>query len=403
MTPPDALLILQRLAEGIDPQTGEIFPADSPYQRPQTVRALDVAISALQNTSPQIDNTPTVLTSQQQEFFEKLRRWRNRQAEAEGIPPFTIAHNRMLTDMVLPSIHDEQGLFAIKGFGAKRMQKYGAEILELLNGTEAAADTPADFFVPTASSVTHTLEDAQARYPFSRFYPLLLTEITQMHNDHFCLAGFDIHTGKMVRPLLPNIAHWTFGTTPKPFLPGQLVNAVPIAAPHKPSIYPHRNEDRILRDTLIVLETWTPAELYAALCDTAKNSILQIFVQRPRENRYYIEGTQCPSLGCLKIARRRVLFQHRNNRLRLNFEDNDGTAYSLPVTCNQLRSLYDHEHIPEGIQKANARLQSVPRDEDILIRIGLTRGYAGANGEFDPRRCFIQVNGILTAQPCFTD
>ena len=43
----DALKILQQLADGIDPQTGQPFRANSPYQHPDTVRALFVAVRAL--------------------------------------------------------------------------------------------------------------------------------------------------------------------------------------------------------------------------------------------------------------------------------------------------------------------------------------------------------------------
>ncbi len=42
-----ALKIIQQLADGIDPQTGKAFGADSPYQHPDTVRALFVALRAL--------------------------------------------------------------------------------------------------------------------------------------------------------------------------------------------------------------------------------------------------------------------------------------------------------------------------------------------------------------------
>jgi hypothetical protein len=35
-----ALKIIQQLANGVDPHTGEVFRADSPYQHPDTVRAL---------------------------------------------------------------------------------------------------------------------------------------------------------------------------------------------------------------------------------------------------------------------------------------------------------------------------------------------------------------------------
>src|SRR5215831_1111437 len=45
-----AAKILQILADGIDPATGEPFPASSPYQRADVVRALFVAVQALGNT-----------------------------------------------------------------------------------------------------------------------------------------------------------------------------------------------------------------------------------------------------------------------------------------------------------------------------------------------------------------
>jgi hypothetical protein len=44
-----ALEILCRLADGIDPHTGEIFSGASPYQHPDTIRALYRAIEAMKN------------------------------------------------------------------------------------------------------------------------------------------------------------------------------------------------------------------------------------------------------------------------------------------------------------------------------------------------------------------
>jgi hypothetical protein len=43
-----ALAVVRSLANGVDPETGEVFPADCAYQRPQTVRALFQAVSALE-------------------------------------------------------------------------------------------------------------------------------------------------------------------------------------------------------------------------------------------------------------------------------------------------------------------------------------------------------------------
>jgi len=46
-----ALKIIQQLANGTDPHTGEIFRTDSPYQHPDTVRALFAAARALEGPS----------------------------------------------------------------------------------------------------------------------------------------------------------------------------------------------------------------------------------------------------------------------------------------------------------------------------------------------------------------
>lgn len=44
----NALEIVQRLADGVDPDTGEVFDADSPYQQPDTIQTLQTAIAALE-------------------------------------------------------------------------------------------------------------------------------------------------------------------------------------------------------------------------------------------------------------------------------------------------------------------------------------------------------------------
>jgi hypothetical protein len=43
-----ALVVVRSLANGVDPESGEVFPAESAYQRPQVVRALYEAATALE-------------------------------------------------------------------------------------------------------------------------------------------------------------------------------------------------------------------------------------------------------------------------------------------------------------------------------------------------------------------
>lgn len=50
MNQSEALSVVRSLANGVDPETGEVFPADSVYQRAQSVRALYAAAEALERT-----------------------------------------------------------------------------------------------------------------------------------------------------------------------------------------------------------------------------------------------------------------------------------------------------------------------------------------------------------------
>jgi hypothetical protein len=57
-----ALRILNALDNGVHPATGEVFPADSAYQHPDTVRALIEAVRCMQGSKPptqQIQNKST--------------------------------------------------------------------------------------------------------------------------------------------------------------------------------------------------------------------------------------------------------------------------------------------------------------------------------------------------------
>ena len=45
-----ALAVVRSLANGVDPESGEVFPADSAYQRPLVVRALYEAAAALERS-----------------------------------------------------------------------------------------------------------------------------------------------------------------------------------------------------------------------------------------------------------------------------------------------------------------------------------------------------------------
>jgi hypothetical protein len=52
-----ALRILNALANGVHPATGEVFVSDSPYQHPDTVRALFEAVKCMQSLKPPVQQS----------------------------------------------------------------------------------------------------------------------------------------------------------------------------------------------------------------------------------------------------------------------------------------------------------------------------------------------------------
>ena len=92
------------------------------------------------NEKPELQYKPLglepVLTPHEQAKYEELRQWRNMRAVQDGIAPYMIAHNQWLKQMVKLPVIMEEYLVKIKGFGEKRTQKYGDEILAILEGIE---------------------------------------------------------------------------------------------------------------------------------------------------------------------------------------------------------------------------------------------------------------------------
>lgn len=73
-----------------------------------------------------------VLSPEEQELYDILRNWRNEQAKAGDLQPYIIANNLSLKHMVKKQVKTKEDLLQIKGFGAKRTEKYGDGILKVI-------------------------------------------------------------------------------------------------------------------------------------------------------------------------------------------------------------------------------------------------------------------------------
>ncbi|MDR0623025.1 MAG: HRDC domain-containing protein [Treponema sp.] len=64
--------------------------------------------------------------------YEKLRVWRRERAEKEGVPPFVIARNSQLAEIVKTEPKTLEALKTINGFGNKKVEKYGQDITGII-------------------------------------------------------------------------------------------------------------------------------------------------------------------------------------------------------------------------------------------------------------------------------
>jgi len=83
---------------------------------------------------------PKGLTEAGRICYEELRKWRRETAEKEGIPPYVICRNSQLGEIVKKEIKTLEGLKQVDGFGDKKTQKYGKDIIAIINTFYAAND-----------------------------------------------------------------------------------------------------------------------------------------------------------------------------------------------------------------------------------------------------------------------
>ena len=79
-------------------------------------------------------------TKKELELYRVLREWRREQSDALGYPPYIIASNRLLVEIVKARPKNSLELSKIKGMGEKKTKEYGREILLILENFYEASD-----------------------------------------------------------------------------------------------------------------------------------------------------------------------------------------------------------------------------------------------------------------------
>lgn len=85
------------------------------------------------NSGKQVTRAPMTLGSKDEPLWEALRQCRRTIAEREGVPPYVVFHDATLLSMIELRPTSMAQMLAVHGVGQKRLERYGAEFLEILS------------------------------------------------------------------------------------------------------------------------------------------------------------------------------------------------------------------------------------------------------------------------------
>lgn len=73
------------------------------------------------------------LTQEQQGDYEYIRQWRNSKSKEEMLAPFMILSNKSIKEIVAKKPEFEKDLLNIHGIGKAKVEKYGSELIALID------------------------------------------------------------------------------------------------------------------------------------------------------------------------------------------------------------------------------------------------------------------------------
>ncbi len=66
-------------------------------------------------------------------LYQRFREWRKNKAESDGVPVYIVATNSEVMELIKKTPKTLEILRTIRGFGKKKIEKYGKEIVEIIN------------------------------------------------------------------------------------------------------------------------------------------------------------------------------------------------------------------------------------------------------------------------------
>jgi len=117
-----------RFLASLQPARQAARPGEQPGERP--ARPASIRVRVLPG--------PPVATAAvpDDSLVEALRRWRRERAAADGVPAYVVAHDTTLLEIADARPRSLPALRRIRGMGPVKLERYGAEIVALIDGAE---------------------------------------------------------------------------------------------------------------------------------------------------------------------------------------------------------------------------------------------------------------------------
>lgn len=122
--------VIEMLAKGINPLTGEILSEDSFINNHIVVRALHEAVQSMNIELPSDEDLS--LYEDEKKLFEILKKWRLELCQEKNVPAFVIIENKPLIRVSKTKPNTIEELKNIKGFGDVRISEYGEDIINIV-------------------------------------------------------------------------------------------------------------------------------------------------------------------------------------------------------------------------------------------------------------------------------
>jgi len=229
--------------------------------------------------------------------------------------------------------------------------------------------------------------------------PLVITDLTRMHGQRVCIAGYD-PTGHCVRPVQPSPgiledSLWDRQQQPLIF-PFAIVEFDLQARTPQP---PHTEDQHYDPTSLRLLGTLHENARRGYLTHLAFPGIQAIY-ETPilTGPGYYVMDGQGPrSLGTIRpgqvICATYQLKADGSSQARIHFLDEMREEFTLTITDLTWRYFVDYQRNANDCTVAQLAQQmtTLLQTRQVYLRIGLARGWS----EY-PDRCYLQVTGIFT-------